>query len=198
MLNLEIISKKIIEKRKQIGMTQNELADALYVTRQAVSKWEMGKSLPSIEALIEMTELFDVTIDYMLDGSDLRDDDYASMFMQYPRESVIYRFINSNHLNDQIKNIFYLLSTKERKQMIDQVINGYLHLDVHGLWPYLSTAERKYLLGNMISKDMDKNLEKLYAMMSTEERMMMNISGDYTSFHSHVSRKNKKGEKEIK
>ncbi|BCR35146.1 helix-turn-helix transcriptional regulator [Mariniplasma anaerobium] len=187
MLNLEIISKKIIEKRKQIGMTQNELADALYVTRQAVSKWEMGKCLPSIDVLIEMTELFDVTIDYMLDGSDLRDNDYATMLMQFPREAVIYRFINSDNLNENIKNIFYLLTTKERKQMINQVLNGHLKLDTQMLWPYLSRAERKYLLGNMKSKDIDKNIENLYDMMSTEERLMMNMDWNH-----HVLKKTKK------
>lgn len=193
MLNLQIISKKITEKRKQIGMTQNELADALYVTRQAVSKWEMGKSLPSIEVLLEMTELFDVTIDYLLDESDIREDDYQSMFMQYPRESVIYRFINSNRMNEQIGNIFYLLTTKERKQMIDQVFGGYLHLDIQTLWPYLSMVERKYLLGNMKSKNMDKNIENIYDMMSTEERLM--IEQDYLLTHTYIERKNKKGEK---
>lgn len=193
MLNLEIISKKITEKRKQIGMTQNELADALYVTRQAVSKWEMGKSLPSIEVLLEMTELFDVTIDYMLEESDIKDDDYQSMFMQYPRESVIYRFINSNRLNEDIENIFYLLTKKERKQMIDQVLGGYLHIDTVALWPFLSMVERKYLLGNMKSKDMDKNIEQIYDMMSTEERLM--LDQDYLITNTHVARKNKKGEK---
>jgi transcriptional regulator with XRE-family HTH domain len=187
MLNLEKISKKIIEKRKQIGMTQNELADALFVTRQAVSKWEMGKSLPSLEVLLEITELFDVTIDYMLDGSDLKDDDYQTMFMQYPRESVIYRFINSNNMSEQIGNIFYLLNTKERKQMIDQVLCGSLRCAIHDLWPCLSTTERRYVIGNLKSKDMDKNIEMIYDMMSTEEQMM--VSDDYSVTRTHISRK---------
>jgi len=192
MLNLETISKKITEKRKQIGMTQNELADALYVTRQAVSKWEMGKSLPSIEVLIEMTELFDVTIDYMLDGSDIKENDYAAMFMQYPRESVIYHFMNSGHQNDQIKDIFYLLTTKERKQMIDQVLSGFLNIEIHLLWPYLSKAERKYLLGNIVSKEKGKDIEKIYDMMTTEEQMMVNVKGNYIITRSYVSKKSKK------
>jgi len=195
MLNLEIISKKITEKRKQIGMTQNELADALYVTRQAVSKWEMGKSPPSIEVLLEMTELFDVTIDYLLDESDIKDDDYQSMLMQYPRESVIYRFINSNRMNENIENIFYLLTKKERKQMIDQVLGGYLDLNMHALWPLLSMTERKYLLGNMKSKDMDQNIEQIYDMLSTEERLM--LDQDYLITYSNVTRKTKKEKNEV-
>lgn len=192
MLNLELISKKIIEKRKQRGMTQNELADALYVSRQAVSKWEMGKSLPSLEVLLEMTELFDVTIDYMLDGSELSDHDYQSMFMQYPRESVISRFLNSNHLNEDIKNIFYLLTSKERKQMIDQFIAKQICIDATVLWPHLSMAERKNLIGNLVSKDVDQDLSRLYDMMSSEEKMMVNPEGSHTI--TYVSNK-RKGEK---
>ncbi|TNF07635.1 MAG: XRE family transcriptional regulator [Bacillota bacterium] len=191
MLNLDLISRKIIEKRKQKGLTQEELAEALYVSRQAVSKWEMGKSLPSLEVLLEMTELFDVTIDYMLDGSELSDHDYQSMFMQYPRESVIYHFLNSNHVNDDIKNIFYLLTQKERKQMIDQMITKQLSIDVNLLWPYLSVVERKYLIGNFMSKDMDSDLFTLYDMMTTEEKMMVHPEG-----RTNIIVKNKrKGEK---
>ncbi|MBU1093253.1 MAG: helix-turn-helix domain-containing protein [Firmicutes bacterium] len=192
MLNLDLISKKIIEKRKQKGMTQNELADTLFVSRQAVSKWEMGKSLPSIEVLLEMTELFDVTIDYILDGSELSDHDYQSMFMQYPRESVIYHFLNSNHLNEDIKNIFYLLTPKERKLMVDQFIAKQLCVDVTILWPYLSVVERKYLIGNFKSKDMDQELLNLYDLMSREEKMMVNPEGRSTI--TYVSKK-RKGEK---
>lgn len=192
MLNLDSISKKIIEKRKQKGMTQNELADALYVSRQAVSKWEMGKSLPSLEVLLEMTELFDVTIDYILDGSELSDHDYQSMFMQYPRESVIHRFLNSNQLNEDIKNIFYLLTQKERKQMIDQFMAEQLCIDATALWPTLSMDERKYLIGNLKSKDVNQDLTSLYDMMSTEEKMMVNPEGRHTI--TYVSNK-RKGEK---
>ncbi|MDD3865972.1 MAG: helix-turn-helix transcriptional regulator [Candidatus Izemoplasmatales bacterium] len=180
MLNIDLISKKITAKRKQKGMTQEELADALFVSRQAVSKWEMGKSLPSIDSLVEMTKLFDVTIDYILDGSEINDHDYQSMFMQYPRESVIYHFLNSNHINDDIKNIFYLLTTKERRQIIDQLITRQLKLDVDMLWPYLSISERKYLLGNFISKNIDQNLSSIYDMMSTEEKMMMDSKHEKT------------------
>ncbi|MDD3127270.1 MAG: hypothetical protein PHT27_06615, partial [Candidatus Izemoplasmatales bacterium] len=130
--------------------------------------------------LVEMTKLFDVTIDYILDGSEINDHDYQSMFMQYPRESVIYHFLNSNHINDDIKNIFYLLTTKERRQIIDQLITRQLKLDADMLWPYLSISERKYLLGNFISKNIDQNLSSIYDMMSTEEKMMMDSKHEKT------------------
>ncbi len=174
MLNIEVVSKKITLQRKLKGMTQNELADKLFVTRQAVSKWEMGNSLPSLEVLILLTKLFDVTIDYLLDGSDIKENDYQQMFMQYPRESVIYQFLNSKDKNQNIKNIFYLLSINERKQIIDQLISRQINLDINLLWPHLSLEERKYLLANLLSKKLDIRLDGLFDLMSNEEKVMMN------------------------
>jgi hypothetical protein len=95
-------------------------------------------------------------------------------------------------LNQDIKNIFYLLQPKERKQMIDQIITKQLSIDVNLLWPHLSMAERKYLLGNLLSKDNDPDVSTLYDMMSTEEKMMVNAKGHVTI--THMSKK-RKGEK---
>jgi len=62
------IEERIQELRKGKGLSQEQLADVLNVSRQAVSKWEGGQSLPEIEKLISMSELFGVTIDYILKG----------------------------------------------------------------------------------------------------------------------------------
>lgn len=62
------IEKQIQELRKCKGLSQEQLADLLGVSRQAVSKWESGQSLPEIEKLISMSELFEVTVDYILKG----------------------------------------------------------------------------------------------------------------------------------
>lgn len=65
------IEERIQELRKIKGLSQEQLADILGVSRQAVSKWESGQSLPEIEKLITMSELFEVTVDYMLKGESL-------------------------------------------------------------------------------------------------------------------------------
>lgn len=62
------IEERIQELRKVKGLSQEQLADVLGVSRQAVSKWESGQSLPEIEKLITMSELFGVTVDYILKG----------------------------------------------------------------------------------------------------------------------------------
>ena len=60
------LQEKIIKLRKKNGWSQEELADKLYVTRQAVSKWESGNSLPDVEKIVHMSKLFGVTTDYLL------------------------------------------------------------------------------------------------------------------------------------
>ena len=59
-------SEKLQELRKQRGLTQEELAQALYVSRTAVSKWESGRGYPSIDSLKRTAEFFSVSVDVLL------------------------------------------------------------------------------------------------------------------------------------
>lgn len=52
--------------RKKAGLTQNELADRLHVTRQAVSRWERGETIPEVETLHGLSKLFGVSINTLL------------------------------------------------------------------------------------------------------------------------------------
>ncbi len=60
--------EKLQELRKNRGITQEELAEALYVSRTAVSKWESGRGYPSIESLKALAGYFSITIDELLSG----------------------------------------------------------------------------------------------------------------------------------
>ena len=62
------IADRIQYLRKQKGYSQEELADKVGVSRQAVSKWESEQSTPDLEKVIAMSELFEVTTDYILKG----------------------------------------------------------------------------------------------------------------------------------
>ena len=61
-----ILADKIIEERKKLGLSQEELAEKLSVSRQAVSKWESAQSIPDLGKIITMSELFSVSTDYLL------------------------------------------------------------------------------------------------------------------------------------
>ena len=61
-----LLSFKIMEERRKRGWSQEELADRLDVSRQSVSKWESGQSLPDLQRIVELSRIFGVTTDYLL------------------------------------------------------------------------------------------------------------------------------------
>ena len=63
--------EKLQELRKNRGLTQEELAEGLYVSRTAISKWESGRGYPSIDSLKEISSYFSVTIDELLSSEKL-------------------------------------------------------------------------------------------------------------------------------
>lgn len=64
------ISKKIQELRKNKGLSQEQFAERLGVSRQAVSKWESNQSCPDIEKIALISELFGVSTDYLIKGDE--------------------------------------------------------------------------------------------------------------------------------
>lgn len=61
-----ILADKIIALRKQKGWSQEQLAEQLDISRQSVSKWESGNSIPDLDKIIKLSELFGVSTDYLL------------------------------------------------------------------------------------------------------------------------------------
>lgn len=62
---------KLQELRKRKGLTQEELAEVLFVSRTAISKWESGRGYPNIESLKAISKFFSVTIDELLSGEEV-------------------------------------------------------------------------------------------------------------------------------
>ena len=61
-----ILADKIMTLRKKCGWSQEDLADQLGISRQSVSKWESGMSIPDLEKIVKMSSLFGVSTDYLL------------------------------------------------------------------------------------------------------------------------------------
>lgn len=70
MLDNTKIARFIAEKRRAKGLTQQQVANSLNVTFQAVSKWETGATIPNVESLVELAQLLNVTVDELLKGRD--------------------------------------------------------------------------------------------------------------------------------
>lgn len=73
-MDLNKISTFIKTKRKQLGMTQDELAEKLFVTEKAISRWETGRGTPDISLLIPLSKALKVDVSELLNGEDHKND----------------------------------------------------------------------------------------------------------------------------
>ena len=66
------VGQRIREHREAAGLLQDDLAKSCYVSRQTISNWERGVSMPDLETAAKLAEFFGVSADYMLDMSEYR------------------------------------------------------------------------------------------------------------------------------
>ncbi len=172
MINIKRVGEKIVALRKQHNMTQTDLSEQLYVSHQAISKWETGKSIPSIELLYDITQLFSVSIDYLLDDDVDQDMSYSQLFQTHARETVINHFYQQNNLDEELPKLFYLLNKEERELIINQLISETIDLSIPTIWPLLNLEERQYLLSNILTNKVDFNLTMIFTQLTPTEQLM--------------------------
>ncbi len=68
------LNERLAQLRKEHGLSQNDLADQLKVSRQAVSRWEQGLAMPSSDNLIYLSRLYGITLDELVCGKEDTDD----------------------------------------------------------------------------------------------------------------------------
>ena len=110
------LSDKIVELRKKNGFSQEDLADKLQVSRQAVSRWEQGTADPSSSSILELSKLFNVTTDYLLNDyysdedlpkiKEIRKDNLQQILLYFVLLEIIY-FLLQVATIIVLKNDFY-------------------------------------------------------------------------------------------
>ena len=136
-------NKKLQQLRKQKGITQEELAESLYVSRTAISKWESGRGYPNIESLKAIARFFGVTIDELLSGDEL---------LTIAEESTKQK---ENHFRDLI---FGLLDCSTAMffflpffgQTVDGILQEVPLLSLTQIAPYMKTAYYALVIGMII------------------------------------------------
>ncbi len=73
-----ILADKIINLRKKNGWSQEQLAERLNVTRQSVSKWEGAQSIPELDKILQLSQIFGVTTDYLI-KEEIEDEEYVEI-----------------------------------------------------------------------------------------------------------------------
>lgn len=71
-MDKKVISKNLVKFRQTNNWTQDELSNKLHISRQAISKWETGSSIPNLETLLELAKLYETTINEIIEPSTYR------------------------------------------------------------------------------------------------------------------------------
>ncbi|MBR2650057.1 MAG: helix-turn-helix transcriptional regulator [Clostridia bacterium] len=146
MIDFVKVGEKIAGYRKNAGLSQEELADKLFVTRQALSKWERGISIPSIDTLLEISKMFSVSPEELLglfDGQEL-DVDENDIFRGHDRSFIVSKIV-SGQVRVELANVFYQFSPKERMYILKHIKDGKIDCNRDELYPRLTPSEAKFL-----------------------------------------------------
>lgn len=144
MIDFVKVGERIAEHRKRLGLSQDELADRLYVTRQAVSKWERGASAPSLDTLGEMRKLFSVSIEELLGLFEPIKEEGEDIFLNHDRGYIIKGLI-SGELKLSVPDVLYRLSPAERMLVLKNIKDGRLRVSSEELIPKLTPHELRFL-----------------------------------------------------
>ncbi len=146
MIDFYRVGAKIASCRREQGMTQEELAYRLYVTRQAVSKWENGLGIPSTDILVELSKLFHISVEELLClAEDVNLElEPGNIFQGHDRNYIINKIIRQE-LKVNIPDILYQLSPSERLKVLWAIREKKISCNRHDLYVKLTTSEQKFM-----------------------------------------------------
>lgn len=134
-MNHQIISKYLQQLRKANNMTQEALANELNISRQAVSNWETGNTLPDLDALLQLSKLYGVTINDLLEPqipqkylssfeqlTEIAPDSIKLALADIPTEEIIKASMGASpRVNDYLASIFTYLDFPEQQNLIGRI-----------------------------------------------------------------------------
>ncbi|MBP3568959.1 MAG: helix-turn-helix transcriptional regulator [Lachnospiraceae bacterium] len=147
MLDCIAVGKKIQEYRIKNKYHQDQLAELLYVSRQAVSRWELGQAVPTIDNLITLTRLFGVSFEELLCLNEDKEIDPQNLFRGHNREYIVRRICDGD-LKVDLPEMFWQFSPEERMQVLSSIKRRDENID-EALFDRLSTSERAFMRNNL-------------------------------------------------
>ncbi len=124
-------NNRLYQLRKQKGLSQEELANRLNVSRQTVSKWEVGDSTPDMEKLIAMSDLFDVSLDKLVMGKE--DEEKPPSTTKSELVTVLNEKVLTNKNKKRVKNILKVVGIILAAILLIDVISMIIYFAVNGM-----------------------------------------------------------------
>ena len=153
-MNNETIGERIAKKRKEVGLTQNKLAEKLIISNKAVSKWESGLSSPSIDLLPNLADILNCSIDYLVRGN--REEDYS---INEEISTKIDELIERGKLTRTSLMCKFILSYEEACNLLDKFVElGYIfYSEVDNLGFFYFVDDKKAEFKNNLAKYLEQN-----------------------------------------
>ena len=136
-------NEKLQELRKQKGLTQEELAEKLYVSRTAVSKWESGRGYPNIDSLKAIAKFFSVTVDELLSTNEV----LTIAEEDGKRKEKHFRDLIYGLLDICISMLLFLPFFAEK---VDGAIQSVSLIALNGVQPYLKIAYFAVVIASIV------------------------------------------------
>lgn len=146
MLDLQAIGSNIHDLRVKYGYSQDKLADLLGVSHQAVSRWELGLTAPTVDNLAELCDLFEVGFEQLLCLNKNVEFDEQDIFRGHSRMFVLKQIINGNCKFDVAEN-FNVFFPQERLILLRAIKDGKISVNTDVLRRKLTYEEQRILEG---------------------------------------------------
>lgn len=124
-------SNRLYQLRKQNGFSQEELAGRLNVSRQTISKWEVGDSTPDMEKLSAMSDLFDVSLDYLVMGKE--SDPQTSTVTKSEFVTVLQEKVLTSDNKKKAKSVLKIAGIIAAAILLIDVISMIIYFAVYGI-----------------------------------------------------------------
>ena len=161
-------NEKLQELRKQRGLTQEELAEKLYVSRTAISKWESGRGYPNIESLKAIAKFFSVTVDELLSSGEvltIAEEDNKQKEKHF--RDLIYGLLDLC--------IAMLLFLPFFAEKADGIVRSVSLIALDGVQPYLKIAYFAVVLSMIVMDIMTLALQNCQAMAWVKSKTMISL-----------------------
>ena len=172
------IGKHLKTLREKNNLTQEQLADKLFVSRSNVSKWERNISLPDAETLLELSKIFNVSVDDILIGNNKNDSSgVLNIYKQIEKQKKVMLIICvSSIIIILLFLIYYFLSFYNSNKIF--LVNGYGNESYFNNGIIIYTKEKEYLSLGKINSKKDILRMKLVVSINNEENIIYETTSD--------------------
>ena len=172
------IGKHLKTLREKNNLTQEQLADKLFVSRSNVSKWERNISLPDADTLLELSKIFNVSVDDILLGNNKNDSSgVLNIYKQIEKQKKVMLIICvSSIIIILLFLIYYFLSFYNSNKIF--LVNGYGNESYFNNGIIIYTKEKEYLSLGKINSKKDILRMKLVVSINNEENIIYETTSD--------------------